>query len=504
MLAFLVSVANNFWWNRHWTFETRATGTPASRRRASSPSASSRSCSAYGVLVLLVEAAGLPKVLAQAIAIVRRDAAVVPRAEALELPQMSRAAARIAAAVLLLAALVASSAAAAQLPAPTRRAVRQRAARGAREHGATTATDPNALTTPPSPSIPPPNHRLTSKRAIAIAERVPKIARVRREHRGSYPTAYTKGAAQWQVSIFAAETGAEIGQVTIDDATGAVLEAWTGYQVAVDDGARLRRRVRADASTRWYVWIPMCVLFLAPFLPTRRAAAVRRGCTSTCSCCSASPSRWRSSTHARHRPLDAADLSAARLPAGAHAARRAPRRRAREPLRLLVPVSWLAVGLVFLIGFRVGLNVTNSNVIDVGYSGVIGANRLVHGQPLYGRLAEGRRARRHVRARQLLRLRAVRADLAVEREVGRPAGRACRRGRLRPADDRRRCSCSAGRIRGPSLGIVLAYAWAAFPFTLYASSTNSNDALVALLLVVTLLLAGSAGRARRERRARRL
>ncbi len=46
------------------------------------------------------------------------------------------------------------------------------------------------------------------------------------------------------------------------------------------------------------------------------------------------------------------------------------------------------------------------------------------------------------------------------------------------------------RIRGPSLGIVLAYAWAAYPFTLYASSTNSNDALVALLLVATLLVAG--------------
>ena len=37
---------------------------------------------------------------------------------------------------------------------------------------------------------------------------------------------------------------------------------------------------------------------------------------------------------------------------------------------------------------------------------------------------------------------------------------------------------------------MLAYAWAAYPFTLYASSTNSNDALVALLLVATLLVAG--------------
>ena len=84
--------------------------------------------------------------------------------------------------------------------------------------------------------------------------------------------------------------------------------------------------------------------------------------------------------------------------------------------------------------------------------------------------------------------------------MGRPAGRARRRRLLRPADDRR-LFLLGRRIRGPSLGIVLAYAWAAFPFTLYASSTNSNDALVALLLVVTLLVAGRPLRAARARRS---
>ena len=49
-----------------------------------------------------------------------------------------------------------------------------------------------------------------------------------------------------------------------------------------------------------------------------------------------------------------------------------------------MPVSWLAIGVVFLVGFRIGLNVVNSNVIDVGYAGVIGADKLIHGQPLYG------------------------------------------------------------------------------------------------------------------------
>ena len=38
--------------------------------------------------------------------------------------------------------------------------------------------------------------------------------------------------------------------------------------------------------------------------------------------------------------------------------------------------------MVFLVGFRVGLNVTDSNVIDVGYAGVIGANKILYGDKL--------------------------------------------------------------------------------------------------------------------------
>ena len=398
---------------------------------------------------------------------------------------MTRAAARIAAAVLLLAAMLAGGAA----PAPAAGTGVPTPALSAPAPSVPTATDPNALSTPPSPSIPPPGHRLTSKRAIAIAERVRKIRRVRREHPGAYPTAYTKGATQWQVSIFTDRDRREIGQVTIDDASGAVLEAWTGYQVPWTmargyDGA-FGRRVNA-----WYVWIPMCLLFLVPFLPN----PFRRG---------------------RRRPswllvdvlvllgfsVSLAFFNAARVGLSTPliypllgyllirmllVARRGGR---AEPLRLLVPVSWLAVALVFLVGFRVGLNVTNSNVIDVGYSGVIGAHRLVHGQPLYAGNWPKNDASgdtygpvnyyAYVPFERIWPWSGTWDDL--------PAAHAA-------------AVCFdlltilmlfflGRRIRGPSLGIVLAYAWAAFPFTLYASSTNSNDALVALLLVVTLLLA---------------
>lgn len=68
VIAFVVSVVNNFWWNRHWTFDAR-------HDRAFSQGARFFAVSlvAFGfqylVLVSLVGDAGLTKVLAQAIAI---------------------------------------------------------------------------------------------------------------------------------------------------------------------------------------------------------------------------------------------------------------------------------------------------------------------------------------------------------------------------------------------------------------------------------------------------
>jgi len=69
------------------------------------------------------------------------------------------------------------------------------------------------------------------------------------------------------VSFF--RDGDEVVQVLVDDRSGAVLEQWTGHQVAWTmargyEGA-FGRKLNAP-----YVWIPLCVLFLAPFVDLRR------------------------------------------------------------------------------------------------------------------------------------------------------------------------------------------------------------------------------------------
>ena len=68
VVAFVISVVNNFWWNRHWTFDARHQHPVFQATRFFVVS-----LLAYGftyiVLVTLVSDVGLVKVVAQAIAV---------------------------------------------------------------------------------------------------------------------------------------------------------------------------------------------------------------------------------------------------------------------------------------------------------------------------------------------------------------------------------------------------------------------------------------------------
>ncbi len=209
---------------------------------------------------------------------------------------------------------------------------------------------------------------------------------MRAEYRGSFGGAYLKGPFHWQVSYFSKNGKKEIGQVIIDDLSGRVLEQWTGFQVAWTmargyPGA-FGRHVNA-----LYIWLPLCVLFVLPFFNFRRPFSLLHLDLLVLLSFSVSLAFFNHGQIYSSVPLS---LPAAAVPARAHAraaaAAGAARGGPREPgpLRLLVPAPWLALGVVFLIGFRIALNVTDSNVIDVGYAGVIGAQRIVDGKPLYG------------------------------------------------------------------------------------------------------------------------
>ena len=81
-------------------------------------------------------------------------------------------------------------------------------------------------------------------------------------------------------------------------------------------------------------------------------------------------------------------------------------------------------------------------------------------------------------------------DPRLERQVGRPPGRALDADLLRPALHLRP---RARRLRygGHRLAATLAFAWPAYPFTQYASSSNTNDPILPAFLIWGFWLATS-------------
>jgi hypothetical protein len=358
--------------------------------------------------------------------------------------------------------------------------------------GATKTTtappDPNGLTTPATQNRPPPGHRRSAVQMLDVAKRVPRIAAMLRRHPGYSESAYMKGTDRWQVSFFDPERRGrprkEIGQVLIADRTGEVLEAWTGFQVPWSM-ARGYPGAFGRKANALYLWLPLCALFVLPFVDPRRPfrllhldLLVLVGFSASLALFNHGEIGW--SVPLAYPPLV---YLLVRMLAAAR-----PRRAPPPPIRLLVPATWLAIAVVFLLGFRWALNVANSNVIDVGYAGVIGADKLMDGTPLYGAFPSDNQHGdtygpvvyyAYVPFEQALPWSGRWDDLPAAH------GAAI----VFDALTVLLLFLLGRRVRGPTLGIALAYAWAAFPFTLYALASNSNDALVAALIVLALLVA---------------
>jgi hypothetical protein len=338
---------------------------------------------------------------------------------------------------------------------------------------------------------PPQGYRLTGNEATAIADRSPVIVKLRRDHPGAFSNVFEKSGQRWQVSYYQHNPpNKEIAQVYISDDTGRITEAWTGPQVAWTMArgyaGAFGRKINSPL-----VWIPLALLFVIPFVDPRRPFRVRHLDLLVLMAFSVSVAFFNDANIDASVPIVyplLAYLLGRLLWIGL---RRGAR---RDALRPLVPISWLLIGLLFLAGFRIGLNIADSNVIDVGYAGVTGANRIAHGERLWGNFPKDNE---HGDTYGPV---AYAAYVPFERVLpwsGKwdtlPAAHAAAiffdllcMGLL----------FLIGRaLRGPPLGVTLAYAWAANPFTLYAMNCNVNDALVgALVLGAIAAVASPAGR----------
>jgi hypothetical protein len=359
-----------------------------------------------------------------------------------------------------------------------------------------------------TPFIPAPEPaRLSDQRAQQLFLADPKI----RDWLKRYPTKdrvvqgeYEADHGAWHVRVWWGDAG-QIADGRVDDKTGAVTEAWTGPQVAWKMARGGSGAFGGREINKPLVWIGLCLVFLVGLADLRRPLSLRNLDLLALLSFSISLRFFNEGDIFTSVPLAYPPLLyvIARMTWIGGTSR-------VRPSRPVWPVWILVAATVFLAGFRIGLNVETSNVIDVGYAGVIGAHRIVNGESPYGHFP-------------------VQDDL-------KPCGPADAEGEIRERiQTNGRCEssndrgdtygpvsyvsyipgyllfgwtgkwdklpaahftslafdvlCLIGlalvgwRFGGERLAATLPFAWAAYPFTQYTSMSNTNDAILPAFLI---------------------
>ena len=330
-----------------------------------------------------------------------------------------------------------------------------------------------------------PQPKISQDRAIEIAKLDPKAVAETEKHPNLTPSASRNASTGlWEVGFFTGDK--EVAQVVVDPNTGKVVESWTGYQVAWHmargyPGA-FGRMVNAP-----YIWLPLCAIFLIGLFDWRRPFRLAHlDLLVVVAGFGLSHYFFNEGDIGLSVPLAYPPL----LYLLGRALWLGYRRRPGIGLRPSLPIAVLAVATVLLIAGRVVLNVTDSNVIDVGYSGVIGADRIADREPIYGNFPDDDQSGdtygpvayyAYVPFEQIFPWSGTWDDLPAAHaasiffDLATIAGLFLLGRRL-----------VRGR-RGTDLGVLLAFGWSACPYTAYALESNTNDALVSLALVAALL-----------------
>jgi len=335
-----------------------------------------------------------------------------------------------------------------------------------------------------------PRHQLTPGQATAIATgALTPTGSVRRfETRARAAAGLPQ---QWQVDYFDAG-GSDVGQVVIDDAGACVVEKWTGTQVDTKLARGYPGAVSGDVNHLW-IWLPLCVLFLAPFVDPRRPLRLIHLDLLALLGFSVSLAFF---NHAKIEASVAlvypllAYVFLRMLIAGLRPVE------TRDRLLPLAPRGLLVAGIVALVAFHTIYVAKEGKVIDVGLAGVIGADRIVKGDDVYGPGASSGMPIRGDVYGPVNYLAYVPFEQAFPWSGNWDEVSAARAAALGFELLTALALFALGRrVRsgpeGTTLGISLAYAWLAFPFTMYTLGSSFNDGLVAFLVVCCLLVLSS-------------
>lgn len=319
--------------------------------------------------------------------------------------------------------------------------------------------------------------------AAAAAKNLPREAK---------PRAFNVSGSQWQVRWFRA--GTAIQEVDVDVATRKVLARWTGDDVDYPMARGYPGWFGGKVNALW-VWIPLCIAFAAPFFDPRRPFRLLHLDLLAILSLSVSFAFFNHGNTALSVPLVYPPLvyllvrALIVLRRGSGVERLVPRAGPRL----------LATGIVVLLLLRAALNVVDtgdrtyvgfggvgSHVVDVGYAGVVGADRIEHGQQLYTRGGGHLDTYGPLNYLAYVPFEAIWPYHGVWDEL--PAAHAAALAfdlatvlllllvgrRIRPGRD------------GTMLGLALAYAWTACPWTAYVLESNTDDAIVAAAVAAAL------------------
>lgn len=261
---------------------------------------------------------------------------------------------------------------------------------------------------------------------------------------------------------------------------GKVTGAWTGVQAM----ATFSHGGWSWSLTGWMILVPGALLFLLPFLDPKR---LRRMAHLDALAILAFLVSWLLLANAH---LESAVWLA--YPPLIYLLIRLLRRgfRASRPAGRLAPLlstRTLLIGLPLLLIGRIVLSLAAHQEIDVGFESVIGAYRVLHHLPLYYNdpnhgdtywpvtyLAYVPFELVFPWVNSLSNLHAADAA-AIFFDLGTVAGLVLLGRQLRPGPE------------GVRMGLILAWAWAACPFSTIGLTVHTNDGLVSMLTVFTLV-----------------
>jgi hypothetical protein len=362
------------------------------------------------------------------------------------------------------------------------------------------------------PEAPP---RLTADQAKQLARREPRV----QDWIDLYPKVTSSASLGddrvWTVRFFASDD--EVAEVKVDDGRMEVSDVRTGPQVGWMQ-ARGLPDTYGRLVNRWWLLLPLTLLFIGGLMDWRRPISLRTLDLLVLSSFAISLRFFNHGEIFWATPLVYPPMLylAARMTRIGFTSQ--ARRSDIGPTHMLL----LVAAIFALVGFRLGLNNQNSNILDVGYASVVGADRLIDGRAPWGAFptSDGTPCAGYRSGGDPVGY--------VQRTSGRCESPVSTGGTYGPAvyvayvpfvaalgwsglwDDLPAAHVAASafdvaailglfvagwRLGSRRLGVLMAFGWAANPFTLYALNLNTNDALVgALLAWMMALLARPAAR----------